>query len=246
MRVLSVIHGPDGHAGVFGDVVREAGHELEEACYALEQPPAHALGEYDAAMVFGGSMNTHEEDSHPWLRPEKAAIGELLDAGAPLLGVCLGCQLIADAAGGTVIRVSTPEIGWYDVELTEAGSRDPVFGTLPERFPSYQWHSYAVTLPEGAAVVARSPVCIQGYRLGESVWGMQFHAEVTQAMAEVWISHWERDPAAVAAAFDPDAAKAELARRVGEWNRIGRALAGAWLAHAETVAGVSAGRAATA
>ena len=87
MRVLSIVHGSDSKAGVFGETVRDTGHELHQANYAGEQPPSHPVAEYDAAMIFGGSMNAHEEETHPWLRPEKEAIGELLEAGVPTFGV---------------------------------------------------------------------------------------------------------------------------------------------------------------
>jgi GMP synthase-like glutamine amidotransferase len=235
VRVLSLIHGPDARAGVFGDVVRDAGHELHQVSYALDQPPSRPLAEYDAAMVFGGSMNTHEEDAHPWLRPEKEAIRELYEEGVPLLGVCLGSQLIADVAGGAVRRATEPEIGWYDVELTAEAGGDSVFGTVPKRFVAYQWHSYASTLPQGAVELARSPVCVQGYRLGDRTWGMQFHAEVTQQTAETWIAHYRTDPDAVERGFDPEAARAELAERIQGWNAIGRALAGGFIRHAESL-----------
>ena len=73
MRILSLIHGVNAHAGVFGDEVREQGHELHQASYAMGQPPSRPVADYDAVMVFGGSMNTHEDDRHPWLRDEKEA-----------------------------------------------------------------------------------------------------------------------------------------------------------------------------
>lgn len=243
MRVLSIIHGTDAHAGTFGETVREAGHELHQVSYALDQPPTGRPREYDAAMVFGGSMNAHEEDEHPWLRPEKDAILELLDAGTPLVGVCLGSQLIAELAGGAVRRATEPEIGWHDVDLTAKAADDPVFGTLPERFPAYQWHSYEATLPGGAVELARSPICVQGYRLGDRIWGMQFHAEVTRQIVETWIASYQTDPAAVERGFDPEAARAELAERIDEWNRLGRGIAQAFLVAAAARAGTPAARA---
>lgn len=243
MRVLSVIHGANAHAGIFGEAVREAGHELHQASYALEQPPTGPIKEHDAVMVFGGSMNTHEEDAHPWLRDEKDAIAEALEAGLPIFGVCLGSQLLAEVAGAAVEPSDVAEIGWFEVELTPEADRDPIFGALPRRFRTYQWHSYCSALPEGAVELARNDVCLQAYRLGEAAWGIQFHAEVTRQNAEVWISRFHTDPAAVAGGFDPDAARAELAERIGEWNRIGRTLADGFLARAEALMGTAAGRA---
>ena len=243
MRVLSIIHGRDAHAGTFAETVREAGHDFHEVSYALDQPPAEPLREYDAAMIFGGSMNAHEEDAHPWLRREKETILELLESGTPLVGVCLGSQLIAELAGGAVRRAAEPEIGWHDVDLTAEAADDPVFGTLPGRFLAYQWHSYEATLPGGAVELARSPICGQGYRLGDRVWGMQFHAEVTRQIVETWIASYQTDAAAVERGFDQDAARAELAERIDEWNRLGRGIAQAFLLAAAAEAGTPAARA---
>jgi len=233
MRVLSIVHGPDAKAGVFGETVRKAGHELHQASYALEQPPSRPVAEYDAAMIFGGSMNTHEEETHPWLRPEKEAIGGLLEAGVPTFGVCLGSQLIAEVAGGTVGRVTEPEIGWFEVELTPDAAEDPVFGSLPERISAFQWHSYQSTLPPGAVELARNSICLQSYRLGESVWGTQFHCEVTRPIVETWISHYQSDPEAIALGLDADRARRELAERIDEWNVLGRRLCSAFVTHVE-------------
>jgi GMP synthase-like glutamine amidotransferase len=243
VRILSFIHGVNADAGVFGEAVRDTGHELHQASYALGQPPPDAVANYDALMVFGGSMNTHEENAHPWLRPEKGAIAEALEAGVPVFGVCLGGQLLAEVAGGGVERSDVSEIGWYDVELTPEGVADPILGALPRRFTTYQWHSYCAGLPAGAVELARNEVCLQAYRVGESAWGIQFHAEVTRQNAEVWISHFHTDPAAVAAGFDPDAARAELSERIEDWNSIGRTLASGFVAQAEALRGAPAARA---
>ncbi len=233
MRVLSIIHGPDAKAGVFGETVRNAGHELHQASYTLEQPPSRPVTEYDAAMIFGGSMNTHEEDTHPWLRPEKEAIGDLLEAEIPTFGVCLGSQLIAEVAGGTVSRVTDSEIGWFEVELTPAAAQDPVFASLPERFSAFQWHSYQSTLPAGAVELARNSACLQSYRLGESVWGTQFHCEVTRPIVETWIGYYRSDPDAIALGLDADQARQELAERIDEWNVLGRRLSSAFMTHVQ-------------
>ena len=95
------------------------------------------------------------------------------------MGVCLGGQLLAKALGGHVRRLPSPEIGWADVDLTPEAKDDPVFGGLPERFTSYQWHLYHFELPEGAVPLARNERCLQAFRAGRAAWGIQFHAEIT-------------------------------------------------------------------
>lgn len=239
MRILTLIHGKDAGPGVFGQEVLSAGAELEVRSYALGLEPDHPLDRYDGVLVMGGSMNVHELDGHPWLADERRAISEVLDAGVPLLGVCLGSQLLSAVAGGEVRLASRPEIGWYEVETTPEAASDPLFGALPQRFTAYQWHSYESTLPPGAVALAANEVCLQGYRLGENAWGTQFHAEVTKEICETWISHYDTDPDAVRLGFDQDSARARVAEEIDGWNELGRTFMRGFL-------GVVAGRASVA
>ena len=149
---------------------------------------------------------------------------EALQAGVPALGVCLGAQLLASAAGAEVRRSPSPEIGWFDVELTPEGADDPLLGRLPGRFLAYEWHSYAFALPAGAVELARSAACPQAFRLGETAWGVQFHPEVVPEIVEAWALDYESDPDAIALGFDPAAHIAEAAERLPAWMALGRAL----------------------
>ena len=135
-------------------------------------------------------MHADQEDLHPWLRGEKQQLAALLERRVPLLAVCLGAQLLADAAGAMPRRASRPEIGWHDVAVTTEGADDPLLGPLAPRFEAFQWHSYEFPLPEGATPLARSSVCLQGYRIADHAWGIQFHAEVSRADARAWIDDY--------------------------------------------------------
>jgi GMP synthase (glutamine-hydrolysing) len=227
MRALAIVHQTDAGPGVFAEEMRERGVELDE--WLLSErgtgPPVE-VAEYDAVLTFGGAMHADQEDRHPWLRFEKDFLAAMIDDRMPVLAVCLGCQVLAEAAGGTARRASEPEIGWHDVEITEEGARDPVIGPLAPSFTGFQWHSYEALPPEGAAILARSPVCVQAYRVGEVAWGIQFHAEVTAADTEVWIDDYRADEDAVRIGVDPDALRAESRERIGDWNRLGRELCG--------------------
>ena len=216
MRVLAVVHQDDAGPGVFADAVRERGDSLEEwRPDRGEAPPT----KFDAVMVFGGAMNVG--DPLPWLPAEKAFVREVVDSETPVLGVCLGAQLLAEAAGGAVRRAQTPEIGWLEVEVD--GGDDPLMSGLPDRFTAFGWHSYeAVPPPEGVAL-ARSPSSLQAYRLdGAPAWGIQFHAEVSAAGMRHWIENFHIDPDA--AGLDPVALLAESEPRLEGWNELGRAL----------------------
>jgi GMP synthase (glutamine-hydrolysing) len=229
LRVLCVVHHRNAAAGVFADAAR--GHELVE--WLPHEARAPDLDGLDAAMVFDAEAQVDQEETYPWLRPEKQVVRELLERGTPLLGVCFGSQLLAEATGAQVRQSSSPEIGWHEVELTAEGRADPLLGFLPERFESLQYHHYEWLQPPGATALARSAVCLQAFRLPDRpVWGLQFHPEVTESDFGEWLDGWENDPGAVATGQDPDAIRAETAAKIGAWNEIGRGIAERFLATA--------------
>ena len=167
MRILSIVHGSNVPAGVFGDEAERGGHEVDTWSLAWGTPPPGPIDDYGAVMIFGGAMHADQDDRHPWLREENFFIQRLLDIHIPVLGVCLGAQLIAKAAHAEVRAMSEPEVGWVDVELTDEAADDPLFSGLPERFPAFQWHYYEFEPPSGAQVLARSDSCTQAFRLGD-------------------------------------------------------------------------------
>ncbi len=230
MDVLAVIHGDKVRAGTFGSVLAERGHRLEEWSLAWNMPLPRPLHDYGSVLVFGGAMHADQDDQHPWLREENFLLQRLLELRIPVLGVCLGAQLIAKAAHGGVYPALQPEIGWFPVELTGEAQDDPVLGRLPVRFRAFQWHYYTYDVPVGAVELARSAVCTQAFRLGERAWGIQFHAEVTQAQIADWASEEDRD-----APMSPDALLAETEERISEWNALGQALCGNFLDVAQRV-----------
>jgi GMP synthase (glutamine-hydrolysing) len=230
MRTLAIVHQRDAGPGVFADEMRDRGVELDEWLLTERGTgPPREIADYDAVLTFGGAMHADQEDRHPWLRFEKDFLEAVLEDGMPILAVCLGNQLLADAAGGSARRAGEPEIGWFDVEVTEDGTADPVIGPLAPRFTAFQWHSYEAVPPAGAAILARSPVCSQAYRLGERAWGIQFHAEVSAADLGHWIDDYRSDGDAVRIGIDPEALHAETEEKIADWNRLGRELCGRFL-----------------
>jgi GMP synthase (glutamine-hydrolysing) len=228
VHVLSVVHGGDARAELFAPVVGDSGHNLDEWSFAWGTPPPRPLDSYDALLVFGGAMHADQDANHPWLHEESMWLQQVLNRRQPVLGVCLGVQLLARATGAWIGRMpSGPEIGWHEVELTEAGLADPVVGVLPRRFDAMQWHHYTYGLPAGAVELARSRACTQAFRLGEACWGVQFHPEVTERQLEGWIADKDDPPP------DADGLLAETREQIGRWNELGRALCGAFLETAE-------------
>jgi GMP synthase (glutamine-hydrolysing) len=224
VRVLSLTHGPSVPGGVFEEVVEAAGHELERWVVPLGGAP-RVPESYDAVLVFGGSMHPDQDEQFGWLDHEARFLGGVLELGVPALGVCLGAQLVARAAGAAVRPAAAPEVGWFEIELTPAGLDDPVLGTLPRRTHAFQWHHYTYEVPQGAQELARSEAATQAFRLGRA-WGIQFHAEATRAMIDDWL---REDPDDVA---DPELLREQTRDRIATWNDQGRRLCEAFLAAA--------------
>jgi GMP synthase (glutamine-hydrolysing) len=218
VNVLAVIHGEKVRAGVFGDVVAERGFELEEWSPAWNRPLPRPLDAYAGVLVFGGAMHADQDHHHAWLREENLFLQRLLDLHTPVLGICLGAQLLAKAAHAHVYPADEAEIGWYPVELTTDAADDPLIGRLPERFDAFQWHYYTYDVPAGAVELARGPACTQAFRLGEGAWGVQFHPEVTFDQVEDWLQDDEPLPVA------REEFVAQTRERIGAWNDLGRDL----------------------
>jgi GMP synthase (glutamine-hydrolysing) len=225
VRVLSIIHQDDAASGVFADAVTERGDELTEWSISDGARPPSPPDSYDAVIVFGGAMHVDQEHRHPWLRDEDVLIRGLLDRRIPVLGVCLGAQLVAKALHAGVGPLARPQIGWFDVEQTPEAADDPVFADLPRTFSSFQWHSYAFDLPARGVPLARDSVCLQAYRAGESAWGIQFHAEVTKESVDDWFR--SSKPSDVS--LDLDALRQETEEKIAAWNEFGKGLCSRFL-----------------
>jgi GMP synthase-like glutamine amidotransferase len=225
VRVLSIIHQEDAASGVFADAAAERGDELTEWSISNGARPPRPAESYDAVLVFGGAMHVDQENRHPWLRNEDELLRGLLDRRIPVLGVCLGAQLVAKALGTRVGPLARPQIGWYDVEQTPEAADDPLFADLPRRFSSFQWHSYGFDLPANAVPLARDPVCLQAYRAGERAWGIQFHAEVTKESVDDWF----RSSKPPDAPLDLDALREETEEKIAGWNEFGKRLCSRFL-----------------
>jgi GMP synthase (glutamine-hydrolysing) len=144
--------------------------------------------ETQALIVLGGPMGAYEIDRYPYLATVIELIRKQLREQRPVLGVCLGAQLLAAAAGARVYPGTRgKEIGWAEVELSEIGIDDPLWQGFPRRFPTFHWHGDSFDLPDGAESLARTEKYVQSFRLGSLAYGVQFHPEVVPHQLESWI-----------------------------------------------------------
>lgn len=237
MRFLSVVHLDSDPPGLFADVVRERGHGHDEWWIHRDEGPPAPPEEYDGVAVFGGDMAVVDEEDYPFLRREKEQLRNLLAAGTPVLGVCLGGQLLADVAGARVTLASRPQIGWYEVELLPDAAGDALFDGLPACFPAFQWHSWEFELPYGAVPLARDELCLQAFRLGDGAWGVQFHPEPRPETLVEWIEAARGNAEARTIGFDFEKQRALGERNTASWNELGRTLFSRFVDVAEARAG---------
>ena len=202
---LAIQHVEPEEPGTIERAVRLEGHSVTRTRIFEDDPIPEELGTYRGLIVMGGPMGVHDVEAHPNLRREKALIASAIEADRPVLGICLGAQLIADVLGASVEPGPEPEIGWYPIERTEAGRNDPVLGAAPDPLTAFHWHGDVFALPDGATSLARSEQTEhQAFRYGSAVYGFLFHLEVSRAiivdMIEAFyeeLEHPEEDAAAI-------------------------------------------------
>jgi GMP synthase-like glutamine amidotransferase len=216
--------GPGLLEGVFGErglptrLVRADGGE---------SVPRSAAG-VAAIVLLGGPMGVDEAGRYPHLRDEILLAADALRLGVPILGICLGAQILAAAAGGRVYKGPAQEIGWHPATLTDAGRADRLLGHLPSEATVFHWHGDTFDLPRGGTILASSRLYErQAFRLEPRAWGVQFHPEITEAMVDAWAARARPDEAAAfggaagAAAMRADARRhvPALADRVAALGR---------------------------
>lgn len=149
------------------------------------QPALPALDDVSGVVVMGGAMDADDDLHHPGLPAERALLADAVAADVPVLGICLGAQLLSMALGGTLLRRHGTEIGFGPVDVH---ADDPVLGALGPRPTVLHWHSDAVSLPPGATLLASTPATpVQAFRQGSGL-GLQFHLELEPAMLALWLA----------------------------------------------------------
>lgn len=189
MKIHYLQHVPFEDLGSMEPHLKARGHEL--SCTPLYKSEIeHAVDDLDWLIVMGGPMSVHDERVYPWLRDEKAFIREVIALGKPVLGVCLGAQLLAEVLGAHVAANPVREIGWFPIRRMAEPDSSPIAAALPDEALAFHWHGDTFELPEGALHLASSEACgNQGFVWQQQVVGLQCHLETTQSGLENLIAH---------------------------------------------------------
>jgi GMP synthase (glutamine-hydrolysing) len=205
MKVIIIKHIDIEGPGTIGDFL-----DCNDISYRVinifnGEPLPDTLSEISAVIVLGGPMNVYEEDKYPFLKQEDKFLKEVIEEGLPTLGFCLGAQLIAKTKGAIVKKAPQKEIGWFKISLNRNGSSDPLFQDFPGEVDVFQWHGDTFDIPEDAVKLAESELCSnQAYRIGDNIYGLQFHVEVTDEMIYQWMDAYRDEVDSLKGIVDPD------------------------------------------
>ncbi|HOB98763.1 MAG TPA: gamma-glutamyl-gamma-aminobutyrate hydrolase family protein [Verrucomicrobiota bacterium] len=169
--------------GLIAEVLSTRGIAIQGVRVFANEPLPGSIEGLDGLVVMGGPMGVYAQDTYPFLKDEIRLLRRAVEAGKPVLGVCLGSQLLAAALGAEVTKGPRKEIGWYPVTLTPEASRVAPWDSMPPRFTPLHWHGDVFELPPGAVSLASSELTRhQAFACGRGAWGILFHIEVTETI----------------------------------------------------------------
>ena len=202
-RILILQHMRENPKGFVGSLLDE--YAIDHDVIDVEQEKLPQEINYAAIIAFGGDQHVYDDHLYPYLSQEKALIQRAIEQNIPFLGLCLGGQLLAAALGGQVKRHHMTELGFFDVQFTDAGRRDPLFAGLPGYQKVFHWHEDTFDLPVGAVLLATSEnTDNQAFRYGQSAYGLQYHIEIDDATLNTWLYEPSMQ-ASMLATLGPDA-----------------------------------------
>ena len=216
-RLLVFQHVAAEPLGTLDPLIRRRGHRIRFKNFDRHPDAQLNVDRYRGLVVLGGPMNVEDHPHRPHLANEMRAIERMLEQGKPVLGICLGAQLLAHVLGAPVSRNAVPEIGWYPLQKTDAGLSDPVLAPLQVDAPVFQWHGCHFDIPRDAVHLARSAQCEQqAFRYGDNAYGFQFHLEMDEQLVERWLANpmYRDELAASGLAHDEHAIRAQTRQHI--------------------------------
>jgi GMP synthase (glutamine-hydrolysing) len=232
MRKLLVFqHVPYEPLGTLDGQFREAGFRIRYMNFHRQPEMRAEMGRYHGLVVLGGPMSADETDRYPHLAGEQDAIRQAIDIGLPVLGICLGAQLIASSLGGQILRGAAREMGWFEVRPTSGGGDDPLVSHFRRSETIFQWHSDTFTLPDGAIRLASSKICEnQAFRFSDHVYGLQFHLEVDEPLIQRWLRNAEyRGELTAPADAGPEQIREQTIRHIHRAHALSRNVFGEFI-----------------
>jgi GMP synthase-like glutamine amidotransferase len=225
LNVLVLRHVPHEHLGTLALSLGSHNLAYEYVNLYENTDPNVSVDDSSALIILGGPMNVYETDKYPFLETEDVLIKRAIEKDIPVLGICLGAQLLAKSLDARVTKNIQKEIGWYTLKLTDEGRKDNLFKHLSNEEPVFEWHGDTFEIPRGAAHLAESPLCLnQAFRFGSSVYGLQFHMEVTHEMILEWLNvpKNRREIMPLKNKCDPEVIKAEIPKFIGRLNLLAK------------------------
>jgi len=193
---LILQHEPIEGPGTIAEEIRLAGHAVRTIRLDLKEKVPTDPALFAGLVVMGGTMGVYDQSKFPYLKDEIALLGKAVKAEKPVLGICLGAQLLA-ASLGAEVKAGEKEIGWFPVHKMPDACKDPVLRRLPENFPALMWHGDHFPLPAGAVHLLSTQKCAcAGFRFGKKAYGLVPHLEMTAAMVDEMVSASRRELAA--------------------------------------------------
>jgi GMP synthase (glutamine-hydrolysing) len=226
-RVIALQHYGCETLGAIADALRRRAIEWSYVSLTDGRGATPEPDDVAGLIVLGGPFSVYQFDRYPFLRSEMELIRRALELGKPVLGICLGSQLIAAVLGARVQAAKAPEIGWLPIRLEPAAHADRLFRDLPTSFVTCVWHGDVFELPPGASSLARSEMTpCQAYRYGSNVYGLLFHLEMRPEMVAACVSAFE--PRLRQAGIDPDHCLAEAADHLAALAPVAEAVFSRW------------------
>src|SRR3972149_6404298 len=223
MKVLVLRHVPHEHLGTLAKTLIANNIFYEYVNFYENHSPNITTEDLCGLIILGGPMNVYETDKYSFLDIEDRLIKQSIEKDVPVLGICLGAQLIAKELGARIIKNKEKEIGWYSIEITEKGNKDKLLKHFHSEEIVFQWHGDTFEMPEGGVHLAGSPICTnQAFRYGSNVYGLQFHIEVTPEMILEWLNVPEnqKEILSLKERINPELIKTEIPRFIGRLNSL--------------------------
>ncbi|MBM4259828.1 MAG: amidotransferase [Deltaproteobacteria bacterium] len=222
-KLLVCQHVPHEILGTLNPLLKQAGFRIRYVNFGRHPDAQPTLDGYDGLVVLGGPMSAYDDERLPHLKIEMKLIEAALQRNLPILGICLGAQLIARTLGARVFANHTKEIGWYNVHPTAHAGEDPLIGEFEAVEKIFQWHGDTFEIPAGSVHLASSMACAnQAFRYAEKVYAFQFHLEVDEPMILRWLKVPEnrREIQSLHGDIDPDQIHRETAHYIERLHEL--------------------------